>query len=486
MKARDPLSVSQLKHTGSIYDTFIKEWTYFGKAFRAGQEFIQHVLKQHDRESTDNFNTRLDEAFNFAYCQNIVTIYNFFLTEKKPIRQVDDEILNRDDWQEFQKNCDLYGTDFDVFLNDTQKLSGAYGTAGVLVDMPPGKHAKGADIYPYLSSYTPNNILDWEFERDFKTRRPVLTYLKLQEGDRTYLIWTPEYWQRYQLDDYGSKIELFDYGVNRIGIVPFVFLPNVRDSRYFYLGVSDICDAAYINAAVTRTLSMGNEVMKMAGFPMLLYPMQTESQYVTDNGPEDGDEVIVGEDAVLPFDPDAANGKPAWLESPVNASTEAILSWLDRITEEMYRAANLAGLHQNRDKAQTKSTTYLRYQFQQTNAVLSKKAESMNEAERMIYRYWAKWMDIDDIDNKISVTRSEEFNIDALQIEIENMVTAMDNVMSDHFKTKIQCRLAKAVYPDLTEQSLNTMIGEIENKLKDASVKPESGEADADDDINKE
>jgi len=474
----DTLTIKQLQETGAVYDKFIADWLFYGKAFKAGKTFIEEVVFQHPSETDANYAIRLKEAFNFPYCQNIVSIYNYFLTEKKAIREIPNDVAERLDWQKFQENCDLYGTNLDSFLNDTQKLAGTYGVAGVLIDMPPGEFDENSDVYAYLSSFTPNNILDWTFERDFETRKPVLTYLKLRESNRVYLIWTPEKWERYQLDAQLGSIEKYTWGENRLREVPFVFLPNIRDHEYFYLGSSDIVDASLVNGALTRVLSMGNEVMKLAGFPMLLYPYQDENVHLEDSS--DTEEIVVGESSVLQFDPDVKNGKPAWLESPVGSSIEAILKWMDRLTEEMYRSVNLGGLHQNRDKAQTKSAVYLRYQFQQTNSVLSKKADALVESEKQIYYLWGKWQGIDNILENMSITRIKEFSIDALQVELENMIKSMESVMSDHFKTKMQKRIAKYTFPDLTNADLNIMKDEIEAKLA-VEKKREAVEAEGND-----
>jgi hypothetical protein len=473
------LTPDQLKTTGALYDYFIEDWLFYDKAFKAGKIFIEEVIFQHPSETDNNYAIRLKEAFNFPYCQNIVSIYNYFLTEKEAIREIDPEIAERKDWKAFQKNCDFYGTNFDFFINDTQRLAGIYGTAGVLIDMQSGDFSEEDDEYAYLSAFTPNNILDWTFERDFKTRRPVLTYLKLREDANNYLIWTPKKWDRYKIgsrkktqdeiqqerlngtynnEDYTEVVVDYSSGVNRLNEVPFVFLPNIRSAEYFYLGTSDIVDASLVNGAIARVLSMGNEVMKLAGFPMLLYPYESENQYIESNASE---EVIVSEDSILQFDPDAKNGKPAWLESPVEASIDAILKWIDRLAEEMYRAVNLAGLHQNRDKAQTKSGTYLRYQFQQTNSVLSKKADTLVEAEERIYYFWGLWQNIKNINEKISVQRVKHFSIDAMQVELQNMVDSMEAVLSDTYKNKMQTRIAKQTYPDLTETELKAINDEV-------------------------
>jgi hypothetical protein len=476
------MDISTLKRTGTIYNMFVSDWLFFGKAFRAGRPFIQEVLTQHPRESDDNFETRVQEAFNFPYAQNIVTIYNHFLTEKPAIREVHKSISDRDDWKKFQKNCDLYETPFEAFLNEAQKLSGAYGTIGLLVDFPFGNFGKSMTVAPYLSIYTPNNILDWKFERDMLTGIPKLTYLKLKESSNYYLIWYTDRWEKYKLSDDGFRIEKMVEGTNRLGEIPFIFFQNIKDSVYPYLGISDISDASYVNAAIVRAFSMGSEVLKMAGFPMLLYPNQTEQNWQEDEDTTQ-EEIVVGEKSVLPFDPELSNGKPDWLESPVKPSIEAILMWVDRLTEEAYRAANLSGLHESRAKAQAKSGVYLRYQFQQSNSVLSKKADTLVEAEKKIMRFWNMWCqaekDQNNFDDMVKISRIKEFSIDSLQIELQNMIDSMMNVMSKTFKRKMQVRISKYTYPDLTDSEIKTINDEIEEELeaqKAAAEKQASGD----------
>ncbi len=479
------MNVGELKKTGSLYDHFIDEWLFFGKAFRAGKAFIEEALIQHPSESDPNFALRKAEAFNFPYAQNIVTIYNHFLTDKPAIREVHPSISSRDDWRKFQRNCDLFETTFESFLNDSQKLAGAYGVIGLLVDFPSGKFVKGDQVAPYLSMYTPNNILDWTFERDMLTGVPRMTYLKLKESSNYYLIWYPDRWEKYKLSSSGNDIEETITGENPLGEIPFIFFPNIKDSVTPYLGVSDIADASYVNAAIIRAFSMGNEALKMAGFPIMRYPYQTDQRWNDDEEESTQDELVISEKSVLQFDPEAKNGKPDWLESKVRPSIEAVLMWVDRLTEEAYRAANLSGLHESRAKAQAKSGVYLRYQFQQSNSVLSKKADTLIEAEKKIMRFWNMWCeavkDPDDFNDMVKISRIKEFSIDSLQIELQNMIDSMMNVASDTFKRKMQVRISKYTYPDLTESDIKKISGEIEEELKQEK---EAGEDTGDGDFS--
>jgi hypothetical protein len=462
------MNIGELKRTGTIYDSLVDEWLFFGKAFRAGKSFVEEALIQHPSESDANFANRLAEAFNFPYAQNIVTIYNHFLTEKPAIREIDESISDRRDWKKFQKNCDLFETSFEAYLNETQKLCGAYGTVGVLVDYPTGVFSKKDTIAPYLSCYTPNNILDWTFERDLLTGVPKLTYLKLRESINYYLAWYPDRWEKYKLSSDGNAIEEVFEGNNRLGEIPFVFFQNIKDSIYPYLGISDIADASYVNAAIIRAFSMGNEALKFAGFPMLLYPYPSENSWTDEDDTEE--ELVISEKSVLQFDPDTKDGKPAWLQTPVKPSIESILMWVDRLTEEAYRAANLSGLHESRAKAQAKSGVYLRYQFQQSNSVLSKKADTLIEAEKKIYKFWNMWTgaekDQQVFEEKVKISRIKEFSIDSLQIELQNMIDSMGSVLSDTFKRKMQIRISKYTYPDLTDSEIDVLNGEIKAALE--------------------
>jgi hypothetical protein len=60
---------------------------------------------------------RKDEAYGFDYSPAIVDLVTHYLFEKPPDRQLgklgDDEL-----WGQFEDDCDLHGTDLDVWLND--------------------------------------------------------------------------------------------------------------------------------------------------------------------------------------------------------------------------------------------------------------------------------------------------------------------------------------------------------------------------------
>jgi len=106
----------------------------------------------------------------------------------------------------FLKDADLYGTNFDVFLNEAQKMAAIYGAVGVLIDKPNSTSEVLKDdieqgVYPYCALFTLPNILDWKHERHPVTNRPTLTYLKLLDFDNRYLLWWQDKWEIWELPE---------------------------------------------------------------------------------------------------------------------------------------------------------------------------------------------------------------------------------------------------------------------------------------------
>jgi len=455
-------SVKELKKTGDLYDRFISDWLKAGLAYNSGQPFINSVLFQYPAESDENYKRRLQEAFTFGYSKAIVHTYNFFLTEKSAILEVDDEILERQDWTSFQKNCDLWGNPMETWIEDKQKLTSVYGVIGVLVDQSTGEFGED-EARPYLSAYTPNNILDWAYDRDMITGHPELTYLKLLENERTYIIWTKTSWAKYKLNEGLSEIENLISGENRLNKIPFVWFKNISRETIPYLGESDITDVSKIDGAIIRAFSMGNESLKFAGFPMLSIPMETDNY----SGAETEEEVIVSEQSVFEHDPEAGtSAKASWIKTEILEPIQAILDFTDRVTEEMFRCLHLSALHNNRDKAQSKSGVNLRYAFQVLNTVLLKKSKNLVKAEEEIYELFGLWQEIDDIDKKIQISRITDFSIDEMSAEIENMISSIETVASEHFQVKQQLKFAKYTNQSLSENDLNIMKTEISNNIK--------------------
>lgn len=453
----------QLEKKHKFYDDYIEDWKLFGLVYESGRALIDHVIYRHPRETVANYKARVHDAYIINFAQAIIDIYNFYVTQKEVSRDVPG-VEDDEQWKMFLQNADLMGTDYNIFLNEAQKLAAIHGAVGILVNRPPSNNRTVEQeirdgIYPYCCMYTPENILDWKFQRNLETHRMELVYLKLYDGDNRYLIWTKEMWELWEVPTNNGmaavKAKIIGRGQNLLGEVPFVFLFNCRKHGKYPVGESDIKDISRITISIVQNCSSAEEVIKFAGFPIMREPMERE-------GMEPDDEVPVGPTAVKEFDPSlGAHSKPDWMPTEILEPIDAILKWMDRKVNEIYRMAHLSGIFGQRvSENSVSSGLALRYQFSQLNTVLVKKSENMNEADFNIVRLWLKWQNQDA--SGIRVIRNQEFSIDELSVVLDNSITMMKNVLSKTFRQRMQEKMVKASLPTITQEEFKKIMDEID------------------------
>lgn len=446
MKTKEDL---EKKH--KLYKENSDDWRLYEMAYDGGMEFIRYALYRYStRESIANWKDRIRNGYTYNYSQSIVDLFNFYLTEKPVVRDLG-KLAEDPQWIMFTKDSDLDNTDFDSFMDEAQKLSSTSGAIGILINKPniEGRTVGdeiAANVYPYVALYSLLNIFDWKFERDPITHRNHLVYLKLFEEDESYLIWYRDRWERWELEGKTNKPKLVGSGPNSIDEIPFIWMPNVKRSRFSYLGISDIIDSSRIVESIIRNLSCGEEILKLAGFPMLRVPMER------DRGPDekDDEQEDIGPRVVHEFDPTLGkDAKPDWMPTEVHEPITAILEWIDRKAYEIYRTAHLGGIQGQRKSGEAQSGLALRYDFKQLFSLLNKKSENETEAEYQIIRLWLKWQAKSDQFEDVSITRSKEFSIDELAIQLDNSFTAMRNMVSKTFRVELQMKTVDCLMPEL-------------------------------------
>ena len=458
-----------------IYKKKIDDWNFWGLAYEGGMPFIKHVLKQNSRESFANWKNRVDEGCNFNYTTSIVDLFNFYLTEK-PVTRVLGGLEDDPLWQAFFKDCDHNGTNFDLYINEIQKLVSVYECVGILVnkagsDVPMQRMSDEIESqnYPYVSTYTPPNILDWGYAKNKFGTRKELEYVKLVEDDGSILIYHKDWWQIWVVNERGyqvggvfEEVSLIDQGVNALGIVPFFWSYNMKSPSNKHMGISDIKEISLITASICRNISSGDETIKFTGFPMFRTPMQREG--IAQAG---GGDVLVAPHGVLEFDPEhGSEGKPDWLESEVLEPIEAVLNWTDRKADEIYRIAHLSGVHgQRKSNNEVASGLALRYEFQQLNSVLIQKSNQAVETELNVIKLWLLWQNKTELFDSIEVNRNKQFSMEDLSINLDNSKKAMDFVRSNHFNKLIQYSITRQMLPDISDADEKIIKSEIETNI---------------------
>ena len=106
------------------------------------------------------------------------------------------------------------------------------------------------------------------------------------------------------------------------------------------------------------------------------------------------------------------------------------------------------------------SGTALSLENQSLYAVLSEKADNVEEAEYLIFELWAKWENLE-FDGVIDYP--DDFSVDALAVDIQNALMILGAPMqSEIFKKELQKKLAVAVLPKLSEQTKEAINNEID------------------------
>jgi hypothetical protein len=348
-------------------------------------------------------------------------------------------------------------------MMEQSKQADIHGHVGILVDRPKGDFLTAADEvgnWPYLCPYLPQNILDWEFERDDKGIRH-LVYVKLFDDEGYYRLWYQDHWEVWHIpvDEHDVEAitpEMVDSGVNPLGIVPFVWLYCEKSSQR-EIGRSDIRDIARIDASIMRNLSQAEEIINYTAFPMMRKPFREPGQ----SEPDD-----VGATAVLGFPPDNPEAKPDWLMSECSGPLDSITKFVMKKIEEIYRASNAGGLAATEIAGQAKSGVALRTEFQLLNGKLIRKSENVVKAERQLIYTWCLWKGQPELFDEVMVERPRTFEVEDLATDLNNVLTAKSICLSQTFDSELQKMTVRQMLPTVDDETIATIDDEIEELVE--------------------
>jgi len=479
----ETLLVKDLRATALEYANNIIEYMFLMATYEGVRSLVDlGVIKQHERESDENYIRRVSELFGFDYTRSIVDLFTFYLFKKPGTAHLPEALTTLPEWQAYTSDCNLMGDSLEEFLPDQTRYASIYGLVGYLVDKPRGESQTLADerkrgVYPYLCAYHPTAILDWSWDKDEVTQRPYLSYLKLLDDDGTYHLWWPDRWQIWAepdtADNENSAITeeqeavLVAEDANPLGEIPFVWQYNLR-SRIAGIGVSDVHEVARIDVSIIRDMSQISEITNYAAFPMMRKPMMEAGEEVQDD---------VGPTSILEFNPELGMaGKPDWLKAEVSGPVQSILNVIAKKVAEIYRATNAGGLTATETSKAAKSGMALQAEFQFLNANIVRKAVNLEKAENNILRLWLKWMNLDRLIPDAHYERPRNYDVQNLAQDLENMMTAKTIVPSVTFKQEMSKNTARAMLPGAEDALLQEIDGEIEeNELAQPASLPPPG-----------
>lgn len=354
---------------------FLIDSYHGGKDFRDGK-----YLTAYQMESQEDFETRLDTTPYDNHVKAIVAIYNSFLFRKPPTREWG-SLENDPALDSFLKDADLDGRSFDAVMRDISTYASVYGHTWVTIDKPPSNAYTRAEelnqgVRPYISIITPENVLDWRYERSLSGAY-VLTYLKIFEGNQdgvnTFRIYTPNEMVLLQMEGEGEP-KVTEQMPNQLGRVPAVCVYGSR-SPVKGVGISLVGDVADMARAVYNELSEIEQVGRLTNHPSLVKTASTAAG--------------AGAGAIIQMPEDLQPELKPYLLQPSGASLDGFLKSIESKVQAIDRMAHMGGIRSI--ETRRLSGIALATEFQLLNASLAALADNLEHAEEQIWRLYAQW-----------------------------------------------------------------------------------------------
>lgn len=439
-----------LRH--ELYDNYAGRWEYYIRSFLGGEEYKGgRYLQEYNLELENEFEKRLQFTPLDNHCRNIVHIYSSFLFRVLPTRKL--ESLNDDPaTQMFLDDADLEGRSFDALLREVQTYASVYGHCWLLLDKPNSNARTRAEelqqeIRPYMNIYTPENVMDWEWDRA-ASGKYYLKYLKIREfrsrEKDVYRLWFLDRIDTVELQRMGAKAPvLIDSVPNPLNAIPAVCLYNQR-SHDRGVGVSDLTDVADLQRAIYNELSEIEQLIRLSNHPSLVKTRDVDAS--------------AGAGAIIELPDNVDPALKPYILQPSGQNLDSVLKTIQTKIDAINRLTHVGAVRSTSER--TVSGVALRTEFQLLNARLSEKAKLMELAEEQIWRFFARWQ------NKVfdgAIYYPESFDLRDWATDLEVLQQAKaSNIKSDTFIKELDKQIARTVVDD--DEALSKIDEEIEQQ----------------------
>jgi len=449
IKGDGKIAVDYIVEAHDAYKFYINRWQFLGDSYQGGYDyFMGRYLEPYYYESRDDYEKRLRQVGLDNHVKSIVDLYNSFLFRKE-IKRDFGSLETDPGLRPFLQDADLDGRSLLSFLRDVSTYAMVYGNVWVLVDKVNSNAKTRADelnqgIRPYVSMFTPDNVLDWEYERQ-SNGLYELTYLKVKEEvlkDRQYIReYTKDEINVYLIDGKDKTGELYETVPNTLGRIPAVCVYAQR-SNVRGVGVSAVGDIADIQKEIYEFGSEIEQIVRLTNHPTLVKSVDTEAS--------------AGAGSIIQLPQGLDPGLRPYLLQPDGTSIESVLSAITKKVEGIDRSASLAGIRSV--ESRRLSGVALTSEFQTLNSKLSSFAMNMEHAEEQIWRLWALYQG-KVWDGGVEYPRS--FSIQDKANDIAMLKMAKEANISD---PRINAEIDKRIYETITEEYIEDMMPESEGE----------------------
>jgi hypothetical protein len=362
----------------------IDRWTFLWSSYAGGEHYRNgDYLAAYMLETKEEYEERLDNTALDNHVRSVVAIINSFLFRQPPKRELG-SIANDPGMVSFMKDSDLDGRSFDAVMRDISTYSSIYGHCLVVMDKPSSNAFTRAEeleqgVRPYISIYTPENVLDWKYTRA-SNGAYYMSYVKLYEGIvdgvSTFRTYTPTEIIIESVDE----DEVIDTMImpNELGKVPAVTVYSIKGPERG-IGISDVADVADMQRSIYNELSELEQNIRLSGHPSLVKHGSTQAA------------AGAGSIVQIPEDPGPDYVRP-YLLQPSGTSIESILASINSKIGAIDRMSHMGGIRSI--ESRRLSGVALATEFQLLNARLAEKADNLEHAEEQIWTLYAMWQDL--------------------------------------------------------------------------------------------
>jgi len=439
-------NVQYILQAHDAYKFYLNRWTFLGDSFNGGYDFFMgRYLEPYYYESREDYEKRLRMVAVDNHVKSITGIYNSFLYRRDVKR--DYGSLNGPALDAFLDDADLDGRSYDAFMRDLSAYTMVYGNCWVIIDKPNTQVNTRAEelaqgIRPYVSIFTPDNVMDWKYQRSANGAY-TLTYLKVKEeiiDDKQYVReYTPDEINVYMIDG-DEKTGDLEYSMpNTLGKVPAVCVYAQR-SNIRGIGVSPMGDIADIQKELYEFNSEIEQIVRLTNHPSLVKTVDTEAS--------------AGAGSIVQLPQGMDPGLKPYLLQPDGASIESVLQTLERKVDSIDRMACLGGIRSI--ESRRLSGIGLQTEFQMLNAKLADFAMNLEHAEEQIWRCWAMYQG-EVWQGTVEYPRS--FSIQDKVNDIQMLKMAKDSAIADpNIIKQIDAKIYETIFEEpYEEQSVGAL-----------------------------
>ena len=475
------LSLDQLKATHSTYGAQAPWWDYLSRSYAGGNTYREAgYLRKYlgeDNAPGNQYAQRLISTALDNHVQNVVSIYRSYIFKNEPIRKYG-EAQGMYGVGEFAEDCDLDGSDLDDFMRLVNDTLSIYGTAWVVVDRPTYQASTLAEeqmleIRPYVSLFTPLQVLDWKYEK-MPNGRQELVYVKIREaqmdGYDIIRVWAPDVVQEYcvkrtnlpsvrvsSTSSIPSQTLQEDFNLmydeiisatefpNPLGYVPVVCAYNQRKVKTG-LGISDTVDVADQQRAIYNLCSELEQQIRISSHPSLVKTSDVEA--------------AAGAGAIVTMPDNMDPNLKPYLLQPSGTTVDSILSAIKYHINAIDQMTNLSSV---RGTKAGSSGVALEAEFLLLNTRLADKAANLEKIEYKIWDIWFDWQG-QEMPEDFELEYEDSFSIRDTQRDLSMLQAGLAAISNTQYQVEAKKQIAALTLgeTDMLEDILASIEGEAE------------------------